>query len=314
MVRRFTDARRLQHLYVQRVLATAARRGVSPQLTRHLSAWMWFVKNILCDDEIRTEEQIEDVLRHQVRPTRAGSSRQGASAAIDVRVLKSLVKYFFATILDEENDVPFSIQLEDNGQFRVLSNVDHSQWDRLELYLVGHLFPVTQDEYNRLLQLGYYSCYMNGRNYYIMYGPLALVNHHCRSPYHFSLPRQYQFPQMGCNAADYNYLLRHVPRNPRQLTYHANPNHAPNLGSSWLCVQIRYMPQNGDDRQLRLRPNVEIRVRYNDDPASLPFNCMCSFCATHGVSSSSGAHVVGSGEGKATGSRRRGKSYFFTNV
>jgi hypothetical protein len=56
--------------------------------------------------------------------------------------------------------------------------------------LFGICFGVTEEHFDALKSVGYPSLYWNDAMPSILYGPLSLVNHECKAPLRFSLPRK----------------------------------------------------------------------------------------------------------------------------
>lgn len=288
MVRNFTESRRQQHRYIQTLTSGMARgRDGSVMMARHLANWMWFVKYVVCDNDIRTLEALDSLLERESRPSRAPLAT-GSVSLTNFRIHRILVREFFtSTILQP---LTFRLDLCHDGEIRVISNVGVEGYRQLQRQLVGYLFPVSELHYNRLLELGCHACYSCGGNrYFIMYGPLSFCNHHCRSPYSFSYLRQYTYPDNQRRSypdPDIHFLRYHIPRNPGSADTRNRPVsvNARRRGLTWCHVGIRYMGEDDDiDPNCNVERGRELFIRYMEDTSFLPFDCRSSCCLPAGI-------------------------------
>jgi len=290
MVRNFTAQREAQHRYVQRVTANLGRhhaRDPCKLKRRHLANWMWFVKYIICDDDVRDIDDVNRVLATESRRSRAPMANVLHNAT-NYRVHVALIRYFYYAAL--QPGLPFSIDLCPDGSLRVISQVPIAQYGELQRYLIGYLYQVSVRDYNTLLGLGYSSMYQHNNDYYIMYGPLSLCNHCCLSPVWFTIPRQceFDFDIVEYRMHEFGFLERHVPSNRRAAVVNRNtrgrpaPRSSPRRGLPWRCVKLHDLGDEDDEdvntRPYRPRRGRELYVRYIGDLQHLPFQCQGPCC------------------------------------
>jgi len=259
-----TPERRHQFALVQNA-AAVLRRRYGLQVVRHFMFWIWFVRHVVLDPEIRTQDRllqlVDDLLDHSLPMAPNNRNRQYR------RLFRAMMLYYYETCFSPHLSFELRLNIE-SGHVSVFSRVgsEHFQWLRSDLY--GIFLRINARTYDRLRAQDFYSLYNFSAGVFgIMYGPLSFVSHYCGYPIHFSNVH-HNTVDMVAGHADHRFLLANLPRRFRGVALRWMHAHSP----------VRERREHEGDHSYGIVPNREVFVQYTDDLAGLPFVCHCPRC------------------------------------
>lgn len=200
-----------------------------------LEAWLIFKKLIL-DNRIIRKSSKEFAIQSAI-----SSIQISVGLTSDISVWRGYFNFFWNVTLDD--NLPFVV--DDDESYGGLKLKSKGDVTIEHLNIQGFLFPVTDEEYARLVEVKYYSIFEgDGVKSGILYGPLSLINHSCSADWFFPNPTK--------TTRKYNVL-------EKDILY-------------WTKLKSHKFEVNISDRQ-------ELLVNYFPD-GSRPacFDCKCAGC------------------------------------